>query len=114
MVVYTGANVSIIREDLARNSNIKIIWTPPFVSLQTVTGDKIQVHGKANITLRFCVDYHRLNDVIKKDSYPLPRIDDTLAGNTWFSTMDLKIWSSSTTALRSREKLRFCSLQETV
>ncbi|GFW58047.1 retrovirus-related Pol polyprotein from transposon 17.6 [Trichonephila clavipes] len=42
---------------------------------------------------RFWVDYRRLNDVTKKDSYPLPRIDDTLdtlAGNTWFSTLDLK------------------------
>ncbi|GFX69695.1 retrovirus-related Pol polyprotein from transposon 412 [Trichonephila clavipes] len=53
MVVDTGANVSIIRKDLAQNSQISIIWTPPCVSLQTVTGDKIQVHGKANITLRF-------------------------------------------------------------
>ncbi|GFT94566.1 retrovirus-related Pol polyprotein from transposon 412, partial [Trichonephila clavipes] len=48
MVVDTGANVSIIRKDLAQN----IIWTPPCVSLQTVTGDKIQVYGKANVTLR--------------------------------------------------------------
>ncbi|GFW83896.1 retrovirus-related Pol polyprotein from transposon 412 [Trichonephila clavipes] len=42
---------------------------------------------------RFCVDYRRLNDVTKKYSYPLPRIDDTLdtlTGNTWFSTLDLK------------------------
>ncbi|GFV82233.1 retrovirus-related Pol polyprotein from transposon 412 [Trichonephila clavipes] len=30
------------------------------------------------------------------------------------STLDLTIRSPSTTALRSREKLRFCSLQETV
>ncbi|GFV45329.1 retrovirus-related Pol polyprotein from transposon 412 [Trichonephila clavipes] len=52
MVVDTGANVSIIRKDLAQNSQVSIIWTPPCVSLQTVTDDKIHVHGKANITLR--------------------------------------------------------------
>ncbi|GFT04898.1 retrovirus-related Pol polyprotein from transposon 17.6 [Trichonephila clavipes] len=59
MVVDTGANVSIIRKDLAKNSQVSIIWTPPCVSLQTVTGDKIHVHGKANITLRFGnIEYH--------------------------------------------------------
>ena len=42
---------------------------------------------------RFCVDYRRLKDVAIKDSYPLPRIDDSLdalAGSEWFSTLDLK------------------------
>lgn len=43
---------------------------------------------------RFCVDYRGLNAVTKKDSYPLPRIDDTLdaLGNgdaQIYSTMDL-------------------------
>jgi len=27
---------------------------------------------------RFCVDYGKLNDVTRKDAYPLPRIDETL------------------------------------
>ena len=37
--------------------------------------------------------YRKLNHVTKKDSYPLPRIDDTLealAGARWFSSLDLK------------------------
>ena len=41
---------------------------------------------------QFCVDYRQLNDATTKDSYPLPRIDDTLdmlAGKQWFSTLDL-------------------------
>ena len=49
--------------------------------------------AKKNATLRFCVDYRKLNEATLKDSYPLPRIDDTLdalGGSHWFSTLDLK------------------------
>ncbi|MBJ5565787.1 RNA-directed DNA polymerase, partial [Salmonella enterica subsp. enterica serovar London] len=48
---------------------------------------------KKDVSTLFCVDYRRLNDVTKKDSYPLPRIDDTLnrlSGAEWFSTPDLR------------------------
>ena len=42
---------------------------------------------------RFCVDYQKLKELTKKDSYPLPRVDttfDALSGSSWFSTLDLK------------------------
>ena len=42
---------------------------------------------------QFCVDYRKLNYVTKKDSYPLPKIDDTLdtlAGTMWFAPVDLQ------------------------
>ncbi len=42
--------------------------------------------------LRFCVDYRTLNSITKKDVYPLPRKEDSLAmlkkGN-FFTTLDL-------------------------
>ena len=42
--------------------------------------------------LRPCVDYRHLNDLIRKDAFPLPRIEDcfdTVAGATLFSSMDI-------------------------
>ncbi|XP_017464168.1 PREDICTED: RNA-directed DNA polymerase homolog, partial [Rhagoletis zephyria] len=57
-------------------------WSSPVVLVKKKDGQ-----------MRFCVDYRKLNDVTKKDSYPLPRIDDTvdsLTGTKWFSILDLK------------------------
>jgi hypothetical protein len=34
---------------------------------------------KANGSLRFCIDFRKLNDITRKDRYPLPLIDETLA-----------------------------------
>ena len=47
---------------------------------------------KKDGSTRCCVDYPALNEVMVKDSYPLPRVDDTdaLVGAQWFSTLDMK------------------------
>ena len=51
--------------------------------------------GKKNDgTLRFCIDFKKLNDVTVKDAHPLPRSDFTLEvlkGAKIFSTLDLKL-----------------------
>ena len=47
---------------------------------------------KKDGSLRYCIDYRKLNSVTIKDSYPLPRIDDSLdalRGSKWFSCLDL-------------------------
>ena len=47
---------------------------------------------KKDQSLRYCIDYRRLNNVTVKDSYPLPNIQDcldSLSGAKYFSSMDL-------------------------
>ena len=47
---------------------------------------------KKDGSIRFCIDYRRLNAVTVKDAYPLPRIDDSfdaLSVSKWFSMLDL-------------------------
>ncbi|KAJ8416517.1 hypothetical protein AAFF_G00358050 [Aldrovandia affinis] len=48
---------------------------------------------KKNGDWRLCADYRPLNGVTRKDSYPLPRIDESLdlvSGSSWFSSLDLR------------------------
>ena len=47
---------------------------------------------KKDGSLRFCVDYRRLNSLTRKDVYPLPRVEDildTLGEAKYFTSLDL-------------------------
>ena len=56
-------------------------WSSPIVLVRKKDG-----------TIRFCVDYRKVNSVTLKDSYRLLRIEDcldALSGQQWFCTLDL-------------------------
>ncbi|KMQ82414.1 retroviral aspartyl protease family protein, partial [Lasius niger] len=53
MTIDTGANVTIIRKDLAQKLGGSLLWTPTSVNLQTVSGDKMDVFGRKDINITF-------------------------------------------------------------
>ncbi|XP_061166358.1 uncharacterized protein LOC133191742 [Saccostrea echinata] len=99
----TSPNLRVNRNDNSLHSPNQV---KPTVSIkpQTYVGGVIETSDspwsspivlvkKKDGTIRFCIDYRKLNDVTIKDNYPIPRIDttlDALSGSKLFSTMDLK------------------------
>ena len=69
----------LLRRNIIRPSSSP--WSAPIVVVK-----------KPDNSIRLCVDYRQLNDVTKKDAFPMPRVDDAIdamRGARYFSTLDL-------------------------
>jgi len=80
------AENDIISEHVSKMEKANIIrksnspWSSPVVIVTKKDG-----------TPRFCIDFRKVNAITTHDSYPLPRIDETLDalnGMVWFTTLD--------------------------
>ncbi|GBM41042.1 hypothetical protein AVEN_180948-1 [Araneus ventricosus] len=63
MLVDTGANVTLLRTDLAQKLKEQLIYTAPSISLKTATGEKTEIRGKLDASLE-CGSrkfHHRIN-----------------------------------------------------
>ncbi len=103
---YAPARRQIVEENLKEMTEQGIIspskspWAAPVI-----------LAPKKDGSLRFCIDYRKLNSMTIRDAYPIPRIDDTLDSlqeAKFVSTLDLRsgYWQVEMDK-NSREKTAF-------
>lgn len=96
--VATKEIESMLEKDIIRPSSSP--WSSPIVLVKKKDG-----------TIRFCIDYRKLNAITIKDAYPIPNIQESLemlSGACWYSTLDLAsgYWQVSMDD-KDREKTAF-------
>lgn len=101
-----------LKEDLDKILQNKIIslstssWTLPVIEVKKKDG-----------SIRFCVDYQKLNQVTLNETYPIPKIEESLnelGGVYFFTKLDLKsgFWQFAIEKA-SQEKTAFICLYGT-
>lgn len=82
-------------------------WSSPIVLVK-----------KKDNSIRFCIDFRKLNEITTKDSHSIPRIEstlDALSGSKYYCTIDLKSgYLQIKVAEEDKPKLHFLSQGEVV
>ncbi|PIK56109.1 putative transposon Ty3-I Gag-Pol polyprotein [Apostichopus japonicus] len=88
--------ISQVEDDIQKISDLQIHNTDeqcaPELKESTATERQRVTSSDGSGSLRLCIDYRQLNAITVKDSFPLPRIDETLealGGAKYFSSLDL-------------------------
>ncbi len=82
----------ITKQDVEKAEVQKMLDKGVIEPCQSSWASPVVLVTKKDGSTRFCIDYRKVNEVTRKDAYPLPRIDDTLdalRGSRYFSTLDL-------------------------
>ncbi len=85
---YAPAKRQVIEQNLKEMKEEGII-----VPSKSPWASPVVLAPKKDGTIRFCVDYRKLNSITIRDAYPIPRIDDTLDAlqeAKFVSTLDLR------------------------
>lgn len=73
---------TLIAQDIIEKVEVPTAWISPVVPIVKKNGE-----------IRLCVDMCRANEAIIRERYSLPILEDildTIRGNNWFSTLDIK------------------------
>ncbi len=92
--VYTSPyRVSYKDEQIQREEIDKLLQQGIIEESMSPWSSPIVLVRKKNGSVRFCVDFRKLNNITTKDAFPIPRIDDIfdhLSQAEYYSTIDFK------------------------
>ncbi|CAM4953207.1 unnamed protein product [Rotaria socialis] len=80
-------------QDMKSQETQKLLERGPIEESTSPWSSPIVLVKKKDKTMRFCIDYRRLNAITIKDAFPLPRIDeifDQLSDATYYTKFDFK------------------------
>ena len=70
------------------------LWQGIIRPLQSPYTSQVVIVQKKTGEIHLCVDYYKLNSIMVRDAFPLPRIDEALQAvhsSNWFSSFDLAL-----------------------
>ncbi|GBM40501.1 hypothetical protein AVEN_248387-1 [Araneus ventricosus] len=104
MLVDTGANVTLVRTDLAQKLKENFIYTAPNISLKTATGEKAEIHGKLEAAIE-CGSRKFQHKIYVAVNFPIPVF------SAWIFYKNLASWWTWRRTRFGQEERKFLYFQ---